>query len=1469
MSLVIYIGHSGDTVTADASRISTLDSLKAYLEQNAGIAGHKQVLLTPKGKQVRAQTLLTENEIYAFDSSLLAPPSSTKEASSKEGKRALRLVPAPIPHEPGQPPDSINNTTDLRSWHELFTTRLHWATSLRQACATLATQAQKYAQEQIIIEKSLGVAVTSLKSHMRGAEDKYGASEGWCEDMLAHQERAIDQWEQDLHRLTGIPARQDFSRFVNAGHTVAQRKRDTTLQDFVNVQEVQEAGAKARDAIVSFARRVADLKSTLVATGKASDDLLSAVDQVRQSSLLTSSSPAMDSREEAAKLLEEVDIVVDKMRNDLDHVASLPPNGQGPSRASKMALLHTRNYLPSLAEFCGELNDLLRRTISSRNTAAETSMAHMQTLAAIEGRLSNMLQAIKGLEVSADEQNAFNLLNILGRLPHVYGSLLVEAVRRREWATKMTKDTATLAEEMATYQEEESRRRKKWLLSIDDVINLDVMTTKPQGVEMSLQADENGWPSVTRQELQDYLRTLEAVQCPPEVIQDLTAAIQDLDRPTKKQLRLARNAFKNGSVHDAAFGTTSLMLRGGDEQKVLRDVNAKLEEELRGQKSRVRKLEDLLHRQATLPRAVSNHSEMAGAAGSGFSPIMELMSNQIYGTPPMASSPFVPRTNDDAPKHASSGSIGAGSRRTSATLATLTEEKKLARRVVSLEAELQQVKERSVIIEKEKKALEEAKTAFDLERQQQQQEEGTKQAQFDEAVSTKKDIMQNMEAQQREFADERRVLEEELRSARARVEEIEDEMERVLGSRDHVDTRTKELEIELEQFRQQAEENEKTRLNQIEDLKKEVAQYREQSLSWEGKLEQARREAQESESVIEDLRRSRLEGLESLTSAHKHLSPQTHAPENYTDLVTALEGLAERASTHAKELFDSHELLVSEKQSLQAQHDAKQQELGAASAKYAVLEAEVIRLRDEMVSEKAHAASLSSCLDDERTQLRDLRSTIASGETGADVLRKRVEEEEGKVMDLTNKLAEVASNREQMEEELARAQSKLAQAESDVSLANQRLDLRASRANQISQRLYAQNTRFLRLLDQLGFMVSHNKDGTMIIERASKVNNAASTTFDLAAPHAQTPPSPITSKKASHANPNELTDPATLSFLHWSDAPDAATEETAYAYFTQQTSLFDPQIFSDALSKRLRDFEYTARKWSKEAKSFSTLAARLRQESNQKIAVRDFKEGDLALFLPTRGELGNKGAWAAFNIGAPHHFLRERESMGLGRREYIVARISRVEERVVDLKAGGATAPPVKGSGDSFRSAGSTSVDAASLDERRERDDENPFELSDGLTWYLVHAAEDKAGAPSTPGLGKVTVASSSVDAKGSIRLSGGGRGRGGREGGGALAQGEAVKTLGNVKSADSRRSSEASRKGGAGVGVGFLGREARRVPSDQSSVHGLGISASTSPPTTTNVARDQTGGSTVAVAAPAAAAADNDQVRRDLLFGP
>ena len=126
---------------------------------------------------------------------------------------------------------------------------------------------------------------------------------------------------------------------------------------------------------------------------------------------------------------------------------------------------------------------------------------------------------------------------------------------------------------------------------------------------------------------------------------------------------------------------------------------------------------------------------------------------------------------------------------------------------------------------------------------------------------------------------------------------------------------------------------------------------------------------------------------------------------------------------------------------------------------------------------------------------------------------------------------------------------------------------------------------------------------------------------------------------------------------------------------------FDHESLLEAVAKTGK----TVRKWQKQCKAY-------RERSKAKIAFRNFAEGDLALFLPTRNSASRP--WAAFNgewvcvcpvwagakiadfsscgppkkVSFPHYFLQASGFIAeqTKTREWIVARITSILERVAE-----------------------------------------------------------------------------------------------------------------------------------------------------------------------------------------------------------
>lgn len=1165
--------------------------------------------------------------------------------------------------------------------------RRTWALALAEECVPVNQALQEHNERIDIIYRGVGVALENLKSHVASLESKFHEAQTWADDLLKEQRSALDGWQAALDKLKAIPARKDIS-FLGRPSTPKKGSRERsngTLQDFLDVDEVRRAASKGASVSQSFSHRVNEVQA---AVSSISSDTNALLEQAQP--------PMIDG---GHGLLEEVETLAKKVSSDYEHVLGLPNNQKSLANISRMALSHTKELLPSLREISLELHTALDQAVHHRTNAMKAAVNHMRTVSSLESRLADVQAQIAKLDVDAD---VFDVLFEVYHLPVAYGSVLVEAVRRREWSEKLKTDSLTLAEEMAVFRDEEQRRRRKWVKSIGELVALPEDITP--GLEINMQGQGQEWPEVHRKEIELYIDALKTQNDMSAIAEEVSRLYADLDKPTRQQKRRAK-AFKQGSVID--MGRSSLLIRGDDMVRSLQDEKYKLEEKVKSSESRIRKLEDLLHRQTHIARPLSGNF-------SGDFPI----------------SPASPRP-DPLSRRSSVSSRRMSSNQTA-------EDRSLVQRIVGLEADL--ATERETVQRLQKEARMERQSSTDR---------------MQEVQSTKEDLIKNLESRQREFEDERKFLEAEAKQLRHRIEELEEELFNVLDRRDH---EKQELEERAEKLQEQLLAAESSATKELEsaqaelralqddysrekqrasELETDIASDKEQLSNHEAKIS-------ELQAQLETLNSQNQENLSTLQAAHTILSPERSAPSDFASLVKAIEILAEGLTIHARNTEKSHATVIEEKKEVEEKLSLREAEANQLRGTIETHKVEMTKVRNELLQEQSQVSVLKSELADERSQLHHLRSKFSAGESGSEVLRERLAEEESKVASMSQELVQLHAQAHAAEEEAKEYRAKLALAQDSQEQLTTLLKARGSKAQEVSQKLLSQAGSIGHMLEQLGFAVIQTDD-TLTVQRASKVNSA-SASGDL-----------LASSTVASLRP----DPTLSTWIE--DSPD--DEDAKFKNFMDSMTKFDVEVFSEAVVKREKEIETVARKWQKEARSYRDKYHRMQSEAHDKIAYRSFKEGDLALFLPTRNQAIR--SWAAFNVGAPHYFLREQDAHKLTTRDWLLARIGKIEERVVDLSRS------INGGNQDRRSIAS---DGTSFD------DENPFELSDGLRWYLLDATEEKPGAPSTPGLGKSTVASAHVDAKGSIRLKR------------STAGGNVAKTL--TKSLDSRRNSSASKKG-------------------------------------------------------------------------
>lgn len=1188
--------------------------------------------------------------------------------------------------------------------------------------------------------KCLDAAVVNLESVVKTLEPKYQDIKKWAGPAQAEYSLLVTRWEAYLSLARSIPISAEMATFMTGRNMSSKSRpsRQPTLEDLLDLETVKRTGRQAPQALRKFSQRVSELEKTATRMFQNCQQVTQDFERVIERS-------AMSHDGDAALLLEDIEAVAKKIDADYQTTMEFSNTTRDLLQASKLAAAHTERLLPSIKARAMEMDDMLRYATQARNTLALDSIDFMRSITDITSLTANVKSQINVLG-SEEELATFDYLRLIQQVPFMYASFSVEAMKRREWYDKVKVDASTLANEMALFQDEEVKRRKKWMKTVENLYGpqTPLGENNVTGLEVNLLGQEDEWPAITKKDLTEFYEMLQKQRAEQELIDDIGKLIVDLDAPTKQQSKRLK-AFKNGSVHEAALGRSGLLIRGDEDMvRSLQDEKQRVENKLKTAESRVRRLEDLLHRQSTASRPAFHN---------------------IF-------QPSTPQLPDR------SGSAASDRRRSSVDAA----ESARQQRIQQLEAELNAEREKSASFEK------------DLSARTTQHE--TVVGKMEEANSTKKDLLENMEALKREFVEERKSLEDEIKQLKARIEDNEDEMEHFGESREHekahYDEKVQVLEDDLARLGKERRDEVLKYEGQVEFLRKESRLQREQVDNLQKQLKSVQDENRTLSKELESVAQGGEALFKALHDLHRQLAPTAQIPQDRDDLIENITTKCSDIVAKVRNVEGNVSLLESELDEERSVIKELRTELATVKDSLAKEETTILELRESHGEEKARATALEGELDETRGQLNDLRVRIADGETGSETLRKKLEEEEKKITAMAEDLASKQSHVGSLEEELRLFKDKLEESQGKLGILTDRFVTRTEHTKDLTQKLYTQNDRLSRLLERLGFSVTR-KEGSMTIQkvpRAERVAQSQSLNESTLDPSASIRKSLTLSK---------IPDSSDLELLYWMNNSDQAAEAEKYQAFMSELGSFDMDAFSEAVYKRVKDIEHMARKLQRDARAYRDKAHASHKEAHDKIAFKNFKEGDLALFLPTRNQM--TGAWAAFNIGFPHYFLREQEAHRLRNREWLLARISRVQERVVDLS---------KSLGNQATGNGANETD--SVDD----ENDNPFDLSDGLRWYLIDAQEDKPGAPSTPGLGKTTVAANKVDAvaeRSHVRASGNkalglvGRAPTGIEG--------VSKTL--SKSLESRRSSTSSRKampfGGVGGGRGSaLASEANSI---------------------------------------------------------
>lgn len=1264
MELEVHIAHSGQILRFQAADYASDEDVLAALSQQSGIALGRIRVLTEEGKTVKQE----DKPLRLQD--LLALAETKIYIYDRRIPRPVE-IPVPRHHALTDPPNRINDAKSQESWHELFETRLAWVERAVHQCASMAHQVADRHSEIHVMADSIAAAVASLKVYLKPSEKIHREFQEWAKSKQPEYNILVTKWEAYLSLARSIPINAGVAEFMTDRDMTSKSRtgRPPTLEDLLDLDMVKNTGRRAPQTLRKLNQLVNDEEKIATRMFQTLENAISSIDKLRQRSA---------PHHEPHQLLEDIEAVARKIDADCRATLEFSNSAKDLAQVSKMAARHTEALLPTIKARAVEMDNMLQYATKARNDLAVEAAVWMERVTDLTAEFQQLKSQLKEA-ISPTELKLvvapFDYLRLIQQVPYIYASFAAEALRRRTWRESVFEDATALTENMAQLQIEENNRRKQWLTTIKDSYSNPALINSNNAAvfEIHMADQEQLWPDVTHQDLTDFYETIQRQKAAPHLINDIGKLIEGLNKPTKLQTKWAK-AFKNGSIHESAMGRSGLMIRGDTELlRELQEDKQRLESKLRTAESRVKRLESILHHQSAA--STTSFQALLQQSGQHFA-----FANGSTATVQNASQDRR-RSPIDLPEDA-------------------------LRRIHQLEGDLNAEKEKYAAATEE---------VFS----QRTQREAVV-AKMEEANSTKTDLLKNMNDQQRDFLQERKSLEDTIKQLKDELEEAAFQMDNVDESKEHAeatyDTRIQILKDEIAKLTKERSDDVLKSVGQVECLRNEGKMQREQIENLEKKLKAAQDENRTVFKRLDSVNKAAETRLQALRDIHSRLAPQEKTPDDYSNLIESVTNKSSNVLEKVHNIESDMSVTKSELERAQNLLKDLRAEKTQLEESLASEEDTARQLRESLGEETARVGALESELAESRKQLSDLRAKLSDGETGSDSLRKKLEEEEKKITLMAENLASKQSQVGSIEEELRLFKDKLEEAQSKLGTMNGRFVSRTEQTKDLTQKLYTQNDRLCRLLERLGFSITRT-DGSITIRRVPRAERSSTQNESSANLEASTRRSSTLSKTP---------DSSDLELLYWMNHADQATETEQYQAFMSELGAFDMDAFTDTVHQRLRDMEHMARKSRNSAREYRKEVHDLKKASHSKIAFKDFKEGDLALFLPTRNE--ETGSWAAFNVGHPHYFLREQDAHGLRSKDYILARINRITERVVNLSK------PWQGAD-------------ATPDGAIDEENDNPFALNDGLRYWVIDATEATYGAPLTPGMAKTTVAANKVDA--------------------------------------------------------------------------------------------------------------------------
>ncbi|KAG0190202.1 oligomeric, coiled-coil, peripheral membrane protein [Apophysomyces sp. BC1034] len=1243
------------------SNSCSLDELKQELERFTGVPADSQILMTSFGKQVKQEqvneiieaTGQDEYIVFCYDRQYLdATPEEIStlldvEMPSLEPKiqkfdafsalQSLRISGA-------NPELTLSQTCDRHL--SVFTKFDSYSQSLITAATTHTQLAKTIVNEQKSQSMALNVAMINLESHSKAMGQDIQSFSVRAEKELAKQSTLIDAAGVDLDIARSIQIHESIRDIIWID-TSSQVK--TRLVDFIDEQRILQVKNETANICNFLTSELRDVRSLATDLKQYEKDLhshiaedhnlllldttLADIQEIQTKSQFVRDRINRDLGRIYSKIAELLHVPLSSLFSSLSLSSSqarsspiLPAEGSYTpppalsSHAKKtleafnnLTEIHVNDYLPKLYNYETKIRQKVTDLMSIKRRAIESFLKNINIIsqlqseiAAVKPRLERANERLSDFKEKNNQRDLESAREVL----FAYGALMIEVVRRKEYITILVESSNTIADLLARYRAQEEDRREYFRHDVSPSLPFKIQNIGDAAplCEITAVNENNNNPKIDRGDIIALITLLSQFYS--------GLRTQNISVSSAKRKPLVKN--KRSDMMQSSSHLTKLtrssnqMSRSMSKKMITRDT----------------------HGEKILNLLTTMNSQLDGLK-------LEFLKS-------MESAFFLDGTTPNRP----SGPPWTGQE--SSTAAVSEPEYQLQQKTKALSDAEEQLKVYEARINSLERALQQNfKSSMIM-----AQPGETKRV----AVS---DQYQLSPRSGSSTSSTYSVVEDDV--IKQRAEQAEDTKLKLVVTERKLQALGRErnnMQEEIDRLKEDA----KKRDESIAQISKQLAQEQEKVSQSENEKEDMRFQIQELEQLLEDERHTYEENRKSEAQIKDNLADIRIAgvEEDWRDkartftIMDDLRSALEERCRINSELLDSNK--AEEKRHLEAEQQWQKEK--------------------EILSDET---------EDLRVTLRDLRNKFLELQEGSS---KNILQLKDELQRMTREMGDSEQARAEIKHKLSQTRDMVARAETDWMEKHEALEKIMKQQEEIQKTivdLISQITGtegeidedgdVLALLDILKTrlewytvradgrqqdLAKIEKDYMQIKMQLDELNEERAEWHSLSSQMADK------LEQFRKGVLYELTNQLQLSV----DEEEAGAmskkiatgedQSAAWNEIVQATNGIDTEKFVNRIRKKVKEAHELTRRWHREYKEVKEKNTRLERSVFEKIAFRNFKVGDLALFLPTRNSSGKP--WAAFNINAPHFFLKATENVAtqMRVREWIVARIVSMSEHVVD-----------------------------------------------------------------------------------------------------------------------------------------------------------------------------------------------------------